>query len=195
MPSLKIGLLGGSFNPAHEGHKEISETAIRSLGLDQVWWLVSPQNPLKSSDETADYESRIAGAREVANNPKILISDFEKKLGQSYTAKTLNALKLAYPDHKFVWLMGADNLVQIPKWYRWNDIFDSVPVAVFDRPGYTYQALAGQAARLYEDCRIYPTSWGAPVSRLAMQNTPCWTFIPQTKHKISSTYIRKITNN
>ena len=162
MRSQKIGLLGGSFNPAHNGHVQISETALRTLGLDQVWWLVSPQNPLKSSSEMARYEDRIESARRIAKSPRIIISDFERKLDQTYTAKTIESLKKRYRRHTFVWLMGADNMVQVPKWYQWRHIFDQIPVAVFDRPGYTYQALFGHAARIYGRKRFIPVGSGRP---------------------------------
>ncbi len=195
MRSKKIGLLGGSFNPAHKGHLNISESALRTLGLDQVWWLVSPQNPLKSSKDMAEFSKRMESAQEFAHSGKIVVSDFEKNLGQTYTAHTIDALKQTYPDHKFVWLMGADNLVQIPNWYQWQDIFEQVPVAVFDRPGYTYQALFGHAAQIYRKSRTYPSAAGRPALDFAEQKAPKWIFIPYTKYNLSSTYIRNSYNN
>ncbi|OUR80014.1 hypothetical protein A9Q83_02270 [Alphaproteobacteria bacterium 46_93_T64] len=194
MPTQKIGLLGGSFNPAHEGHLYISETALRTLGLDEVWWLISPQNPLKSADGTRSFADRMKRAEVLTKNPAIRVSDFEKTHSQTYTADTLVKLQRVYPTHQFVWLMGADNLIQFPKWRHWRDIFDTMPIAVFDRPGYTFKALAGEAARCYADCRIFPGSTGRPILDFAERKAPAWTFVAHTKHKLSSTYIRKYTN-
>lgn len=192
MRSQKIGLLGGSFNPAHAGHLYISETALRILNLDQVWWLVSPQNPLKSSEGMGSAEDRISSAKAVIHNPRIKISTFEFELGQTYTAKTISALKRSYPDHQFVWLMGADNLIQIPRWHQWQSIFETVPIAVFDRPGYTFKALNGKAARIYSESRWFPSGHNRPISDFSGATAPAWTFISHTKHKLSSTEIRNI---
>jgi nicotinate-nucleotide adenylyltransferase len=186
-----IGILGGSFNPAHEGHLYISNTALRSLGLDAVWWLVAPQNPLKPSSVLNDFDTRLIKAKKVASSPKIHVSDFERKQLVSYTAKTLKRLIRAYPDCNFVWLMGADNLTQIPKWYKWRDIFNTCPVAIFDRPGDTYRALGGEAAHLFASQRHFPSVWGKPLRQFAHLPCPAWTFVPHTKHKLSSTHIRK----
>ncbi|TNE40631.1 MAG: nicotinate-nucleotide adenylyltransferase [Alphaproteobacteria bacterium] len=190
MPALKIGLLGGSFNPAHDGHRHISLTALRLLGLDQVWWLVSPQNPLKPADGMADFEARIASARRIARHPKIRISDFEKKIGTARTAETLASLNVTYPQHRFVWLMGADNLVQFPKWHRFEAIMKEVPIAVFNRPGYTYKALNGKVATRYRNNRIRSGASGKSLRQLATLAPPAWAFIPETVHKLSSTAIR-----
>lgn len=192
MRAPKIGLLGGSFNPAHAGHFHISETALQSLGLDQVWWLVSPQNPLKSTNDMAEYEERVRSAKQVAKSSRIIISDFEKELGQTFTANTIAALKQKYPRHDFVWLMGADNLIQIPKWHHWREIFEQLPVAVFDRPGYTYKALNGVAAKIFGRNRVFLPGTNRPALDFAEQTSPIWIFIPQTKHKLSSTTIRNL---
>ena len=189
-----MGLLGGSFNPAHDGHVYISETAIRHLGLDEVWWLVSPQNPLKSTDGMAPFEDRLGSALDMARNPKIRVSDFEQQLNGSYTANTLAALCESYPEVDFVWLMGADNLIQIRNWYQWQDIFNTLPVAVFDRPGYTFKALGSYAAKVYEKYRVFPSKPGAPVLHFGAQSVPAWTFITHTKHKMSSTQLRNHVN-
>ena len=185
-----IGLLGGSFNPAHEGHLYISNTALRALDLDEVWWLVARQNPLKSATDLDDYDARLTYARRLARPYSIKISDFERDQPRSYTAKTLKRLNRMHPNCNFVWLMGADNLAQIPKWYQWRDIFNTRPVAVFDRPGDTYRALNGQAAQLFRRRRLYPAAWGRPILDFASSNAPVWTFVPYTKHKLSSTDIR-----
>ncbi len=191
MKKRTVGLLGGSFNPAHEGHAYISHTALQTLGLDEIWWLVAPQNPLKDASELGDFDKRLSDARRIAASRRIKVSDFERNQELSYTAKSLKKLIRAYPNYSFVWLMGADNLAQIPKWYKWRDIFNTCPVAVFDRPGDTYKALSGEAAHFYRSRRQFPSGWGRPIANFAKTSLPAWTFIPYTKHKMSSTYIRK----
>jgi nicotinate-nucleotide adenylyltransferase len=128
-----VGLLGGSFNPAHAGHRHASLVALKHLGLDAVWWLVSPQNPLKSSRGMAPLAQRLKTARAVAKHPRILATDIERPLGTRYTADTIEKLRQHFPRTRFVWLMGLDNLHQIHLWKRWEDIFRAVPVCVIDR--------------------------------------------------------------
>ena len=135
-PRLRIGLLGGSFNPAHQGHLAISLQALKRLHLDRVWWLVSPQNPLKPADETADLEKRLAGARAMDNHPRLGVSDLEREIGTRYTVDTLGWLTRR-GRHRFVWLIGADNLLQLPHWRRWRRLVRMVPIAVFDREPYS----------------------------------------------------------
>ncbi|MEH6545502.1 MAG: nicotinate (nicotinamide) nucleotide adenylyltransferase [Sneathiella sp.] len=190
MRPQKIGILGGSFNPAHQGHREISLTALRLLGLDEVWWLVSPQNPLKSSEGMGEFKDRMASAKKITKHPRIKISDFEARINEPRTAKMLPKLIESNPNCRFVWLMGADNLVQFPKWYQWEDIMDTVPIAVFNRPGYTYRALNGPIAHKYRKNRLFPAADGKPIPQFALTPPPCWVFVPQTAHKISSTHIR-----
>lgn len=141
----KVGLLGGSFNPAHGGHRAISLLAIRALGLDELWWLVSPGNPLKSTSEMAPLAARLASARRLARGAPIRPTAIEAKLGTRYTADTLKALKRRYPQHRFVWLMGADNLLQFDRWRDWRAIARTVPIAVVARPGYNRAARAAPA--------------------------------------------------
>lgn len=129
-----VGLLGGSFNPAHEGHLHISLHALKMLGLDAVWWLVSPQNPLKSKKDMAPFARRLEQAREIAQHPRIVVTDIEMRLGTRFTADTLSALRLHFPRTRFVWLMGADNMHQLHRWKNWQKIFHMVPVSVLDRP-------------------------------------------------------------
>lgn len=129
-----IGLLGGSFNPAHEGHRHISLYALKMLGLDAVWWMVSPQNPLKSTRETAPMRERMRHAEHVAYHPRIVVTDIEARIGTRYTVDTLKKLQQIYPDTRFVWLMGADNMHQIHRWRGWQKIFSQVPVCILDRP-------------------------------------------------------------
>ncbi len=190
MRGRKIGLLGGSFNPAHDGHRRISLAAIRLLDLDEIWWLVSPQNPLKPKEGMAEFENRILAARKIARNPRIKVSDFEARIGEQRTARTLAALKVTYPQHRFVWLMGADNLVQLPKWQQWERIMALVPIAIFNRPGYTYKALNGKAAIKYRKSRIIGHASDRKRRNLATLTPPAWTFLPETTIKLSSTQIR-----
>jgi len=170
----RIGLLGGSFNPAHGGHLHISALALKLLDLDQVWWLVSPQNPLKPVDGMAPFAVRLEGARRIAKaDRRILITDLESRLGPSrYTADTLKALRRRFPRLRFVWLMGGDNLVQIPKWERWPEIFRTVPIAVFNRPSYSLKALSGLAAKRFARYRVAASD----ERRLAEMEPPAWVF-------------------
>lgn len=141
----RIGLLGGSFNPAHLGHRRLSLNAMRALGLDEVWWLVSPGNPLKPEAGMAPLAVRLASARKVAGHAPIRPSAIEAELGTRYTADTLAKLVRRYPQHRFVWLMGADNLAQFHRWREWRRIARTVPIAVVARPGYTGRAHASPA--------------------------------------------------
>ncbi len=180
-------MLGGSFNPAHEGHLYISRMALRRLGLDEVWWLVSPQNPLKPTNGMAEFARRMAAAKDVAAaEPRIRVSDFEQVRGTRYTADTLATLARTQPRSRFVWLMGADNLLQIHRWHRWSSIFNTVPVAVFGRPGYSLRATSGVAARRFARDR-WPQ---AAAKRLADACTPAWVFLKIREHPESATRIR-----
>jgi len=184
---LRVGLLGGSFNPAHEGHLHISEAALRMLDLDQVWWLVSPQNPLKSSDEMQRLDARLDQADVMSDaDPRIIPTDIEAELGTRYTCDTLPALMQMFPDTAFVWLMGADNLLQIHKWRKWTEIFNIVPVAVFGRPGYSLRATSSVAARRFARDR-WPQ---AQAKRLADARVPAWMLLKIREHPESATRIR-----
>jgi len=141
----RIGLLGGSFNPAHGGHRRISLAAMAALGLDEVWWLVSPGNPLKSKRDMAPYEARLASAREQAKGTRIKVSDFERQAGTRFTVDTMGALRRRHPDHRFIWLMGADTVAQFHQWRHWRELAGMVPIAVIHRPGYDGAARAGPA--------------------------------------------------
>jgi nicotinate-nucleotide adenylyltransferase len=183
----RIGLLGGSFDPAHEGHLHLSREALKRLALDQVWWLVSPGNPLKNTDALPSVERRVAAAKRVASHPRIQVSNIEEQLGTRYTIDTLTALQRAAPAVRFVWLMGADNLAELPAWKSWEEIMRCLPVAVFDRPGYSIQALNGVAARKFADARL-------PAGRataLADAQPPAWMFVPCTRHAASATALRQ----
>ncbi len=184
----RIGLLGGSFNPAHDGHLHLTLEALKRLGLDEVWWLVSPQNPLKSARGMAPLAQRLAQARAVAAHPRILVTDLERNLGTARSARTLEILHRRYPRLRFVWLMGADNLAQMPKWWRWTRIFEAVRVAVFDRSPYSYTALAGVAAQRFGQART------ARPADLWHRATPAWSYIAMRRHPASATALRQLAN-
>ena len=150
---IRIGLLGGSFNPAHAGHRHIARLARRRLRLDQVWLLVSPGNPLKPAVGMAPFSQRIAGARRIADGRRTIATALEVAWGTRFTIDTLRKLRRRFPRAKFVWLMGADILTQLPRWLHWRALLRLVPVAVLPRPGYTSRALAGQAARWMRHAR------------------------------------------
>jgi nicotinate-nucleotide adenylyltransferase len=185
----RIGLLGGSFNPAHAGHRHVSLEALRRLHLDEVWWLVSPQNPLKTSTGMGSLDERLASARSVGRHPRLRIAAPEVALGTRYTVDTLAGLKRQYPHARLVWLMGADILLQLPRWKGWQRIFSQVPIAVFDRPGYTLGALAGPAARRFARFR----HTGSP-DRLVALRPPAWCFIRCPLDSHSATAIRAAAN-
>lgn len=187
-PIRKIGLLGGSFNPAHDGHRHISLAAFRRLGLDEVWWLVSPQNPLKPSDGMENLDIRLKQAQKVANHPRIVATDLERKLGTRYTADTLSTLVQKFKDCRFVWLMGADNLRQISQWNNWQDIFNTVPIAVFARSGYDLGALSGKAALRFKKERVAEKASRSLVKLPA----PAWTFLAIRRHPESASRIRAV---
>jgi nicotinate-nucleotide adenylyltransferase len=145
LTAKRVGLLGGSFNPAHRGHRSVSLHALRALGLDEVWWLVSPGNPLKPQKGMAPFEARMASACAMTRHAPIRPTDIEKRLKTRYTVDTLEKLPLLYPRHRFVWLMGADNLAQFHQWRDWRRIAHQVPIAVMARPGYERHAHASPA--------------------------------------------------
>ncbi|HWK43889.1 MAG TPA: nicotinate-nucleotide adenylyltransferase [Stellaceae bacterium] len=182
----RIGLLGGSFNPAHAGHRHISLLALSHLDLDEIWWMVSPQNPLKSSDGMAPQQERIAGALAVAQHPRIKVTGIEAQLGSRYTADTLTILCQRFPRSRFVWLMGADNLLQISRWEKWRKIFQLAPIAIFARPPYSLMALKGRAARVFAPARLNLRA----SRRLALMEPPAWVFFPTKLDPLSATEIR-----
>jgi len=184
MARRTVGLLGGSFNPAHDGHRHVSLLALRRLGLDEVWWLVSPQNPLKPVAGMAPLAQRLAAARRIARHPRIRVSDIEQRLGTRYTVDTIGRLQQRFPGVRFVWLMGADNLAQIPHWHRWPEIFARVPVAVFDRGDAAFRALAGPASRRFARYRVRDPR------ALALSRPPAWCFLFIARHPASATAIR-----
>ena len=186
---MRVGLLGGSFNPVHEGHIQLACRALRQLGLDQVWFLVSPGNPLKPVAGMAPLPQRLAGVRRRIRGicgRKLVATDIESHMGTRYTADTLARLKQLFPHVRFVWLMGADGLAQMGRWRRWRDIVRMVPLAILPRPGYNPAALQGQIAH-----RL--ARWRRPARQagiLAMCRPPAWVFLPAPQNAISATEIR-----
>jgi nicotinate-nucleotide adenylyltransferase len=184
-PRRRVGLLGGSFNPAHDGHRHVVDQALRRLRLDEIWLLVSPQNPLKGRDGMAEFADRMAAAARIAHSTRISARATEAALGTRYTADTLSALVARFPRTHFVWLMGADNLLQVPRWERWTRIFNTVPIAVFARPGYD-KSLIGKAPRRFARARIAEARAG----RLWALKPPVWVFLHTRLHPASATAIR-----
>lgn len=170
---MKVGLYGGSFNPAHDGHAHVAETAKRKLGLDRVIWLVSPQNPLKSRHETADLAERLAGARALAQGYGMVVAAVETQLGSNYTIDTIRGLKARFPGVKFVWIMGADSLASFHRWKGWTQIMHEVPIAVISRPWISLKSRFSPAAIRFARFRRSPQSG----PRLAYATTPAWTFL------------------
>ena len=184
---LRVGLLGGSFNPAHEGHLAISREALKRLALDHVWWLISPQNPLKPSAGMASFAERLASAQALARpDPRILCSDLEQRLATRYTVDTLDWLQ-RHSELRLVWLIGADNLLQLPQWHHWGRLLAMVPIAVFDREPYSHRSVAGRVARRYAQRRLPERD--APA--LAEVRPPAWVYLRLRRHQESSTAIRR----
>lgn len=184
-PGQAIGLLGGSFDPAHAGHAHITREALKRFGLDRVWWLVSPGNPLKP-EGPAPLAQRMAAARALMRHPRVTVSDIEARLGTRYTAETLGALRARYPGVRFVWLMGADNLAQFHRWERWQEIAESVPVGVIARPGSRASARMAKAAGRYWRWRL-PQEASRLLPRMA---PPAWCFVNVPMSGLSSSAIR-----
>ena len=184
---MRIGLLGGTFNPAHDAHREISLTALKRLGLDQVWWLVTPGNPLKDVSSLPSLARRVAAARKAAHHPRIAVTGFDGGCGGGYTIDLLNALRERFPSVHFVWLMGADNLAQFHRWKAWPEIFAVMPIAVLDRPGYRLKARANQAAQRFAPYYVDETD----AAGLALLVPPAWTILSHRLSELSSTDLRK----
>ncbi len=181
---MRVGLLGGSFDPAHEAHRAISLTAMKRLQLDSVWWLVSPGNPLKGTP--SPMEKRIAAAQALAHHPRILATDIEARLGTVYTIDTIRGLRRRWPATRFVWIIGADNLGQIHRWKNWRALFRTIPVAVIDRPGYRLKAVGSPASTAFGKYRIDE----ADASALPALSPPAWAFLTTQLSALSSTELR-----
>lgn len=183
---MAIGLFGGSFNPPHAGHLLVAEIALRRLGLDQLWWMVTPGNPLKSRSELASLAERIALSEKLIDDPRIKVTAFEKMLGGSYTADTLAFVKAKNPQVRFIWVMGADSLKNFHLWQKWRNIVETFPIAVIDRPGATLSFLSSKTTRTFDYARIDEDDAGTLWNRPA----PAWTFIHGPRSALSSTAIR-----
>lgn len=184
-PGMTVGLLGGSFDPPHRGHAHLTREALKRFGLDRVWWLVTPGNPLKAHGP-APLAQRLAAARAMMDHPRVVITDLERALGTRYTAETLERLQSAYPGVRFVWLMGADNLADFHRWDRWQSIMAHVPVGVIARPGQRIAARTSPAAARFERYRLR----GREAARLAGATPPRWCFVNVPLDASSSTEIR-----
>lgn len=186
-PGERVGVMGGTFNPPHAGHAVVSRTALRRLRLSRIWWVVTPGNPLKGRDELPEIEERVAACRRLARAPLEIVTSFEAQLGTSYTAATLAFLKLRYPGVTFVWIMGADNLAGFHRWQDWTAIARMMPMAVVDRPGWRWRALASPAARRLAALRVPETrAYG-----LGASGRPGWTLLSARLSPLSSTALRQ----
>lgn len=185
-PGMRIGLYGGSFNPAHLGHRHVTLSALRRLGLDRVWWLVSPGNPLKSRSALPSVAARCAQAREIARHPRIAVTGIEAALGVRFTVQTLRFLTRRCPGVHFVWIMGADSLGTFHRWKGFAEIARLVPIAVIDRPGFTMTPLSARAAQRLACARVPE----AAASTLALRSPPAWVFLHGPRSTLSSTQIR-----
>lgn len=183
---MRIGVLGGSFNPAHDGHRHISLWALKRLGLDRVWWSLTPGNPLKSRAELAALGERLAEAGRAARHPRIVVTGFEAALGFAYTVETAAYLDRRRPGARFVWLMGADSFAGLHRWRAWRRLMALLPVAVFDRPGWGLKALASPAAHAFARYRLDEND-----ARLLPElAAPAWTFLTVPLSSLSSTAVR-----
>jgi nicotinate-nucleotide adenylyltransferase len=186
-PGMRVGLFGGSFNPAHEGHAHVAQTALTRLGLDRVIWLVSPQNPLKPTHETAALTRRIWGALRYAEGPSMIVSDAETAIGSFYTIDTLRVLKARYPGVRFVWIMGADSLASFHRWRGWTQIMGEVPVAVVSRPWVNLRSRFSPAAIRFANARLPARA----ARTLADRAPPAWVFLTEPLNFTSSTVLRR----
>ena len=184
----RIGLFGGSFNPAHYGHYMVALYALKRLQLDWVWWLVSPQNPLKDPSETGEYDERLKLTKLVAKHPRFVVSDLERQANSHNTAETLLALNQTMKQANFIWIMGADSLANLHNWHNWTDIVEALPLASLARPGYSIRALGSRAALRYAASRVKT----GEAAKLVTQMTPAWVFLPMPLRPESSTAIRNL---
>lgn len=184
---MRIGLLGGSFNPPHPGHRHIAETALRRLGLDRVWLIVTPGNPIKDHGELAALSRRLAATGAMVPHPRVVATGFEAALPTAYTARTLAFLRRRFSGVRFVWVMGGDNLASFHRWQEWREILRMMPVAVLDRPGFRYCAMASPAARAFAYARVDETDAG----RLVLAPPPAWAYLSIPLSALSSTQLRR----
>ncbi|UXN71528.1 nicotinate-nucleotide adenylyltransferase [Devosia neptuniae] len=183
---MRIGLFGGSFNPIHEGHQLVIEETLRRLQLDAVWVMVTPGNPLKNHAELAPLAGRVTAARALLTDPRVRVTGFEAAYGFTYSWQTIRFLTKAMPDRRFVWIMGADNLVDFHRWERWRDIAAMVPLAVYVRPGSSRLAPASRAGIALSRYRVDEED----ASRLANLPSPAWVYLHGRQSPLSSSAIR-----
>lgn len=186
---MVVGLFGGSFNPPHEGHRLVAEIALKQLGLDQLWWMVTPGNPLKSRSVLLPLQERIRLSEAMTHNRRIRVTAFEQRLQTGFTAQTIAYVLSRNAGVRFVWIMGADSLKTFHRWQKWREIAQSIPIAVIDRPGATLSFLSSPAARALSSSRIDESDAGV----LAFKSPPRWTFIHGPRSSLSSTAIRQGT--
>ncbi len=187
-PCMRIGLLGGSFNPPHGGHALITRLALRRLRLDRVWWLVTPGNPLKSQAELAALQARVEAARRLVAGPRVSVTDVEARIGARFTYETLAWIRRRAPSIHFVWIMGADNLMQFHRWRHWRAIADLVPIVVVDRPGSTFSAISSRAGAAL-------SRWRAPecdAARFSTIKPPAFLFLHGQRSRLSSSALRRM---
>ena len=181
-----VALYGGSFNPAHKGHRRVARECLKQLGVDAVWFMVSPGNPQKAENTMASFRQRLEStAMMVGHHPRMIVTDVERRLGTRYSADTIMALRRAMPKTRFIWVMGADNLASFHTWHRWKDIATSLPIAVFDRPGYANRGLNGRFAQCF--ARFRKTSQELKASR-----SPAGAFVTMPRHPASATQARQL---
>jgi nicotinate-nucleotide adenylyltransferase len=185
-PGMRVGLYGGSFNPPHAGHRHVSLMALRRLGLDRIWWMVTPGNPLKDRRRLPALAARLAAARIVAHHPRIDVTGFEAEIGAAYSIDTVRFLVRRCPALRFVWIMGADSLATFQRWKDWQGIAAAMPMAVIDRPGWTLAATASRAAIALRERRMAE----AEARRLADSRPPAWVYLHGARSSLSSTQLR-----
>lgn len=193
-PGERIGIMGGSFNPPHSGHATVSQTALKRFGLSRIWWLVTPGNPLKTNGGLPDLAARMAACRQYAHRPREIVTGFEAELGTPYTAATLAFLRMRHPGVQFVWVMGADNMAGFHRWQQWRSIARMMPMAVVDRPGWRWRALASPAARRFAAQR-FPESRAGELGRRSHRGqkhdrAAGWSLLSTRLSDVSSTDLR-----
>lgn len=185
-PGARIGLFGGSFDPPHEGHLHVARTAKRSLGLHQVWWLISPQNPLKPNAPAHDFDRRLHAVEALAKDPGMFVSDIERRWDLAYTADTVRTIKARWPGVRFVWIMGADSMASLHRWRDWTKIITGIPIVIVARPGTAYAARFSRAAQRYASARVDEKDARA----LPDLPAPAWTYLTAPLNAASSSAIR-----
>jgi len=183
----RIGLLGGSFNPPHMGHVDVSKTALKRLQLDSIWWLVTPGNPLKKNNNLPSVQKRMAWCQDLVDDNRIHVTGFEQHLPNAFTANTIAMLIAQRPTTHFVWVMGGDGLVDFHRWHDWQAIIEAVPIAVIDRPGWRLSAMSSKTAQAFASRRLPETQ----AAGLIHQPAPVWTYLTTPQNTLSSTELRR----